>query len=643
LRDLIGDTELRDLLDEAVLDTVESELQHLPPRFHARSTDAIHDLLLRLGDLTRDEIAARSEAGVAQPGIEELLKTRRALSVRMAGDERLIAVEDAARYRDAIGLPMPPGLPVTLLEPVADPVTDLVRRFGRTHGPFTSKDVSARLGLGIAVVDAALARLLATGRVVDGEFRPGGRGREWCDNEVLRTVRQRSLARLRQEVEPVEATALGRFLMQWHGLARQRYGLDGLLDVIEQLQGVPIAASVLENEVLASRVNNYSPAMLDTLLGAGEVTWTGVEALGERDGRVALYLTDHVGKLLAPDALAARKNDGLVGREVDIMAYLAKHGASFFNQLHDAIGGGFPQETVDAIWDLVWRGLLTNDTMHALRAYSAPPERSRRQARGGGFRSRRLVPPSAEGRWTLVPSPAGSPTTWATAMAHQLLTRHGVVTRDVTAIEQLPGGFSALYPVLRRLEETGRIRRGYFVAGLGAAQFAQPGAIDLLRDAREERDEVVAATISATDAANPYGVLIPWPVQVSEDTRGATRTAGARVILVNGRMAAWISRGDRQLIVCLPDDEPERSRVGRAMARELVAIAHRAPEGRRGWLIEDINGKQPIQHPASNFLLEAGFTSTAMGLQLRVMRRRAGSQELEEESLEPGSPSTAEG
>ena len=633
LRDLIGDTELRDLLDEAVLDTVESELQHLPPRFHARSADAVHDLLLRLGDLTRDEIAARSETGVAAPAIEELLKTRRALNVRIAGEERLIAVEDAARYRDAIGVPLPPGLPVTLLEPVADPVTDLVRRFGRTHGPFTTKDVSGRLGFGTAVVDAALARLMANGRVVDGEFRPGGRGREWCDNEVLRTVRQRSLARLRQEVEPVEATALGRFLVHWHGLARQRYGLDGLLDVIEQLQGVPIAASVLENEVLAARVNNYSPAMLDTLLGAGEVTWMGVEPLGERDGRVALYLTDHVAKLLPPDVLASKRNEGLLGREADVVSYLGKHGASFFNQLHDAIGGGFPQETVDAIWDLVWRGLLTNDTMHALRAYSAPPERSRRQSRGGAFRSRRLVPPSAEGRWTLVPSPGGSPTTWATAMAQQLLTRHGVVTRDVTAIEQLPGGFSALYPVLRRLEETGRIRRGYFVAGLGAAQFAQPGAIDLLRDAREERDEVVVATISATDPANPYGVLMPWPVLASEDTRGATRTAGARVILVNGRMAAWISRGDRQLIVCLPDDEPERSRLGRAMARELVAIAHRAPEGRRGWLIEDINGKQPIQHPASQFLLEAGFASTAMGLQLRVMRRRPGTEELESESL----------
>ena len=644
LRDLIGDTELRDLLDESVLDTLEQELQHLPERFHARSTDAVHDLLLGLGDLTRAEIDKRSDAGVAAPAIDELVQTRRALAVRLAAEERIIAVEDAARFRDAVGVPLPPGLPVTLLEPVADPVVDLVRRFGRTHGPFTSRDVSARLGLGVAVVDAALQRLMFIGRVVDGEFRPGGRGREWCDAEVLRAVRQRSLARLRKEVEPVEPAALGRFLVGWHSLARPRFGLDGLLDVVEQLQGVPIAASVLDTEILPARVRDYSPAMLDTLLGAGEVTWTGVEPLGDRDGRIALYLTDHLSKLLPPRNVLpvgsgfSRTDEGLAGRETAIVAFLHRNGASFFGPLHEAAGGGFPQETVDTIWDLVWKGLLTNDTLHALRAYSSPPERTRRPGKGTMFRSRRLIPPSAEGRWTLVSSPSAATTTWATAMANQLLVRHGVVTRDVTAIEHLPGGFSSIYPVLRRLEETGRIRRGYFVAGLGAAQFAQPGAVDLLRDVRDDRDEIVTVTISATDPANPYGLLIPWPLRLDEaasepassrsgqaprnaGARGATRTAGARVIIVNGRAAAWIGRGDRQLIVSVPDDEPEQSRIGRAMARELVAIAGRAPEGRRGWLIEEINGKPASGDPSSRFLLGAGFTSTAMGLQLRVPRR----------------------
>jgi ATP-dependent Lhr-like helicase len=321
--------------------------------------------------------------------------------------------------------------------------------------------------------------------------------------------------------------------------------------------------------------------------------------------------------------LDAEGSDGLSGREAEIVAHLHRHGASFFASLHEAVGGGFPQDMVDAIWDLVWKGLLTNDTLHALRAYASAPERTRRSGRPSTFRSRRLIPPSAEGRWGVVPSASASPTAWATAMAHQLLARHGIVTRDAAAIEQLPGGFSAIYPVLRRLEETGRIRRGYFVAGLGAAQFAQPGAVDLLRDARDDRDDTITAvTISATDPANPYGVLIPWPI-VSEEGRGATRTAGARVVLVNGRAAAWIGRGDRQVVVCLADDEPERSQVGRALARELVNLATRAPEGRRGWLIEEINGRPAAQDPATRFLLEAGFASTAMGLQLRVPRRPA--------------------
>jgi len=615
LRDLIGDTELRDLLDAGALESLEADLQHLPGRFHARSADAVHDLLLRLGDLSRDEIVARSEPGIAAAAIPELISTRRAIEVRIAGEPRLIAVEDAARYRDAIGTPLPPGLPDALLEAVDDPVSDLVRRYARTHGPFISQDVSARLGLGVAVVDGMLARVRATGRVTDGEFRPGGRGREWCDAEVLRSVRQRSLAKLRQEVEPVDAGALGRFLVGWHGLSAPRAGLDGLLDVVEQLQGTPLVASLLDRDVLSARVRGYAPAMLDTLLAAGEVTWVGVESLGERDGRIALYLTDHVAKLRPPAALDPNREPGLADREARIVALLARQGASFFGPLHEAAGGGFPQETIGALWDLVWKGLVTNDTLHALRAFASPPERARRPGRAP-FRSRRLVPPSAEGRWTLAPVATGTATSWAAVMANQLLSRHGVVTRDIAAVEQLPGGFSALYPVLRRLEETGRIRRGYFVAGLGAAQFAQPGAVDLLRDARDVGDEITI-TLSSTDPANPYGILIPWPREK------ATRTAGSRVVLVDGQLAAWIGRGDRQLIVSLPADEPERSRTGRALARELVRIATHASDGRRGWLIEEINGLPAATDPASLFLIGQAFTATSMGLQLRVAKRPA--------------------
>ncbi|MDQ3440864.1 MAG: DEAD/DEAH box helicase, partial [Planctomycetota bacterium] len=503
LRELIGEAELRDLLDTTAIETVEAELQLLPEKYHAKSPDAVHDMLLRIGDLTRDEIAARALPGVAEAAVPALLEARRAIEIAIAGVLRVVAVENAARYRDALGTPLPAGLPAALLEKSPDALGDLIKRYARTHGPFASSDIALRLALPLGPVEGVLAKLTAAGRLVEGAFRPGGHGHEWCDAEVLRSIRRRSLARLRQEVEPVDGAVLGRFLTQWHGIGRNRGGLDVLLDAIEQLQGVPLVASILEHEILPARVSGYTPAQLDTVLGAGEVSWIGVEPLGDRDGRIALYLTDHMQRLL-PAAITATAVAGsangkrgaepgatvaLSDTEEELLKVLRASGAVFFAPLHAALGGGFPKETVDALWSLVWKGLVTNDTLHALRGYLRPPDRSRRGGRAAPFRSRRLVPPSAEGRWAATAmAKSRSVTEWATAFSQQLLTRHGVVTREVTAIEQIPGGFSAIYPVLRRLEETGRVRRGYFVAGLGAAQFAQPGAIDLLRAAREDSE-----------------------------------------------------------------------------------------------------------------------------------------------------------
>ncbi|HXG87810.1 MAG TPA: DEAD/DEAH box helicase [Vicinamibacterales bacterium] len=618
LRELIGEAELRDLLDSGSIETIETDLQLLPERFHAKSSDAVHDLLLRIGDLTRDEISARALPGIAEQAVPALLAARRAIELFIAGEPRIVATENAARYRDALGTPLPGGLPAAFLESSSDAMGDLVKRYSRTHGPFTSSDLATRFGLALGPIENTLATLTASGRLVEGAFRPGGRSREWCDAEVLRSIRRRSLARLRQEVEPVEGPVLGRFLTSWHGIGRSRGGLDALLDTVEQLQGVPVVASLLEHDILPARVSDYQPSQLDTLLGAGEVAWIGVEPLGDRDGRIALYLTDHMARLLP---LNPEKPE-LTGKEPDVLERLRESGAAFFAPLHTAIGGGFPKETVDALWSLVWKGLITNDTLHALRAYLRPPERARRPGRLTPFRSRRLVPPSAEGRWAAMPIPqARSLTEWATAFSQQLLTRHGVVTREVTAIEQMPGGFSAIYPVLRRMEETGRVRRGYFVAGLGAAQFAQPGAVDLLRAAREDGEAPVAVTLAATDPANPYGALLSWPEWSGGEVVRASRSAGARVVIVDGRLTAWIGRGDRSMLIALPTDEPDRSRVGRALALELVHLAHRAPEGSRGWLIEEINGAAASTDRATPFLLAAGFTATAMGLQLRVARR----------------------
>jgi ATP-dependent Lhr-like helicase len=663
LRELIGDAELRDLLDLSAIETVEADLQHLPQRFHAKTADGVHDLLLRLGDLTREDIEARAITGIGRPAVDELLRSRRAVELTIAGEKRIVAVEHAARYRDALGTPLPPGLPEALLEPSADAHGDLVKRYARTHGPFSASDIAFRFALPTNHVERVLGGLIVTGRLIEGAFRPGGRGREWCDAEVLSSIRRRSLSRLREAVEPVEAPVLGKFLVSWHGIGRRRGGLDVLLDTIEQLQGVPLVASILEHEILPARVADYSPAQLDTLLGAGEVSWIGVEPLGDRDGRIALYLTDHVSRLSPPregskgpkfrgsqpptrrgaqvqtaepwnpGALKPWNSEPLKGREPEVLKQLEAGGASFFAPLHERIGGGFPAETVDALWSLVWRGRVTNDTLHALRAYLRAPERARRPGRTTPFRSRRLVPPSAEGRWTAVTRRADrSPTEWATAFTEQLLVRHGVVTREVATIEQIPGGFSAVYPVLRRLEETGRVRRGYFVMGLGAAQFAQPGAVDLLRAGRDQSDEPQVATLAATDPANPYGALLAWPDWIKPEgpetgttappsNLRAARSTGARVILINGRLAAWIARGDRSMLVSLPADDPDRSHVARALARELVAMAHRAPEGARGWLIEEINSAPGAADPVAAFLIEAGFAPTARGLQLRVVRR----------------------
>jgi len=625
LRELLGDAELRELLDADAIVTIEGQLQHLDDKYKVRTKDGLHDLLLRIGDLDLDELTARTVVADVAATVHELENARRVVSLPMAGTRRYVAVEDVARYRDALGAPLPPGLPASLLEPVRDPAGDLALRYARCHGPFTARELASRYGLGISVAGALLLQLTAAGKVIEGEFRPGGTEREWIDADVLRSLRRRSLAKLRQEIEPVEADALGRFLVSWHGVGSGRTGLEALLDAVEQLQGAAVPASVLEREIFPARVDDYTPDMLDTLMSAGEVMWVGVEPLGERDGRIALYLTDQMPRLRPP---AATKPE-VDGRAAEILEYLRAHGASFFSAIHEGTGGGFPAETVDALWNLVWQGIVTNDTMQALRAYTRTEHtRSPKRSRGVPFRSRRLVPPRAEGRWSLVAAPRASKasaTEWATAMAHQLLTRHGVVTRETVAAESVAGGFSAVYQVLKAMEDAGRIRRGYFVAGLGAAQFALPAALDLLRSMRDVPEEPRTVVMAATDPANPYGAITKWPAGLSpserSESRGPTRVAGALVILVDGRAAAYLRRGERELLLCLPDAEPLRSRIGRQVARRLLHLAA-TREGRRGMLIAEINGARADTHPAARLFVEEGFAATAMGMQARTDKLR---------------------
>jgi len=625
LRELMGDADLRELLDASAIEETEEQLQCIVENYKARTMDGVHDLLLRLGDMTRAELRARCMSDAVTESVAKLMRARRVLEVQFAGEKRLIAVEDAARYRDALGVPLPPGLPTAFLEAAPEATVDLLRRYARTHGPFTSHDAAGRFELAIENVEAVLQRLVQSGRIVEGGFRPGGIHREWCDNEVLRTIRRKSLAQLRKEVEPVEQRTLARLLTRWQGVVQPRKGLDALLDVIENLQGAPLPASILETEILPSRLMGYKPADLDTLIAAGEVVWVGLDAIGERDGRIGVYLAEKLPGLWN----AGNKTQGAESseREEKIIEYLRARGASFFQDLHDGVSGGYPGETLDALWELAWKGLVTNDGMAALRAYCERPMSSARKQRRvhqqTGFRSRRTTPPTAQGRWALQSAAFAqdwSATTWSHAMAQQLLTRYGVVFRETAHAENLPGGFSAIYDVMKALEESGKIRRGYFAADLGATQFALPAAVDLLRSLRvqQEPERPEMLQLAATDPANPYGALLRWPAPPDAGS-SLTRSVGAQVILCDGELVAYLRRGNPNVQVFLPEEEPHRSHVMQNLAVFLVKRVQ-APEdesGHAGMLIATVNGIAAAEHPMARMLLDAGFAAGAMGFNVR--------------------------
>ena len=599
LRELLGEAEMRELLDARSIDEHEHAAQRLSRPAHG--IDGLHDLLLALGDLSEGELRRRFEG---DPPLQELFEQRRAFPLNLAGEKRWVAAEDAARVRDALGVPPPAGLPRELLEPVKDPLGDLVSRWARTHGPFRAEDLASRWGIGVAVVREALERLASQERVLEGEFLPNGRGREWVDAEVLKGLKRRALAKLRKQVEPVDPAALGRFLADWQGIARPRRGLDALLGAVEQIQGASLVASALEREILTARIQPLRPGDLDVLFSAGELIWRGVEPVGSRDGRIALYLTDHY-RLLAPPP---KKAEGALCEK--LRQELRRRGASFFADL-TAATGAFPADLLKALWDLVWAGEVTNDTLAPLRSYlRGPPKEDRRTPHlGRPFRSRRIGPPGSEGRWSLLPEASGTPTERAAALAQALLSRHGVVTRESVHAEEIAGGFAAVYPVLKAMEEAGRARRGYFVAGLGGAQFAVPGAEDRLRSFRDAPPEPATIVLAATDPANPYGAVLPWP-RVDGEGR-AQRAAGAQVVLHDGTLVGWLSRSEHNLHTYLPAEEPDRSRFARALTHGLASLVE---DGRRRALLiarvdgEDVNGSTLA--PA---LKEAGFTAGVRG------------------------------
>ncbi len=605
LAELLGQANLRELLDPEVVAEAARELQRLPADRHARDVEGAADLLRELGPLTTAELTAR---GAAPHWLAELEESRRAIRVRIAGEERWAAIEDAGRLRDALGAPLPVGVPEAFTEPVADPLADLLSRYARTHGPFHSAELAARFGLGVAVVDGGLHRL--TGRVSEGEFTPGERGTEWCDAGVLRMLRRRSLARLRAEVEPSPHDALARFLPAWHGIGSTRLrGLDALVQALEQLQGAAVPASALESLVLPARVPGYSPAMLDELTASGEVVWAGQGGLPGGDGWVSLYLAD-----TAPLLMAEPAEITVTPLHEKVLEALGDGGAVFFRTLSDRVGSLNDQDLVAALWDLVWAGLLTNDTLAPLRARlgsSSTRTAHRPRTRRRPAMPSRTGPPTVAGRWWLLPSREGDTTRRGHALAETLLDRYGVVIRGAVMAERTPGGFAAVYGVLRVFEDTGRCRRGYFVEGLGAAQFALPGAVDRLRASRRgEGDTARAVVLAATDPANAYGAALPWPERPGEAASGHKpgRKAGALVVLVEGDLVLYVERGGKTLLSWGEADlQP---------AVDALALAVR--EGVLGRLtVERADGGAIVDSPLAAALESAGFHPTPRGLRLR--------------------------
>jgi ATP-dependent helicase Lhr and Lhr-like helicase len=639
LQELLGDADLRDLLDESALDEVESRLQALDPEYQARHSDGVHDLLLRLGDLSGQEVSARSiNAGVAATA-NELVDAQRAVRIRIAEESRYIPAEYASRYRDALGVPLPPGLADVFLEPAVAPLHDVVHRYTRTHGPFTTTDIAARYSLQPAAIEPILRSLVAGGKLLEGEFRPSGRHREWCDPEVLQQIRRRSLARLRREVEPVEQRTFTRFATRWHGITVPRRGVDALLDSVEMLQGASVLVSELERDILPARIKDYQPTDLDTLMATGEVVWIGVEQIGERDGLVALYLSKSL-PLLLPPRRAGTGDAPTFERAQRIIRFLDQKGASFFADIHTACGGGYPGETLDALWELVWSSRATNDTFHPLRHWLRPPETTRnRSTLSEGqpvspeilrrLRSRIAVGGPAQGRWSLTQPPVASALTdtqWSANISQQLLARHGVVMRETAITETIPGGYPTIYPALRTMEESGRIRRGMFVAGVGAAQFAVPEAVDVLRGLRADPSPPEVVYLAATDPANPFGTLFPWPRSEDESAEPArhhamARVSGAGVIFTNGTLVAFLRRRNPSLRVFLPEEEPERTAFARQLARKLAELAIRRQTSRSGLLIGLINEAPAREHFLAAFLQESGFVATALGFQMRRVAR----------------------
>jgi ATP-dependent helicase Lhr and Lhr-like helicase len=647
LRELLGEADLRDLLDAGIIAEVEDALQRRAEGRRMRDADDLHDALRQLGDLTLDELRERA-VDDPTPWLRELESARGAVRVRVAGRDAWIATEDAGLYRDALGTAPPAGVASVFLEPVEQPVEALLRRWSRTHGPFTTTDVAERFGIVPAQADLLLQRLAAEDRLLHGAFRPGASGPEWCDPDVLRQIKRRTIAHLRGQVAPVPREVLGRFLPSWHRISAADPH-ERIEDAIVQLEGMPLSYRELVRMILPARVRGFRPELLDELGATGWLVWVGHSPLRADDGRVMLFRRERAPRMLVPPVIedAEAMIDGYGDAHRRILEHLAARGASFHAELVSVLGDVAADVVLDAIWDLVWAGLVTNDTFAALRHRSERRRRARpkdggaaadggaadggsavggaprtgaggrRRMARGWWRGSAARPGTAGpgGRWSLVRDLVRGDTTSterAHAWASTLLDRHGIVARETAGVEALGGGFAGVYSVLRSMEDGGRLRRGYFIEGLGGAQFTYPGVVDRLRRERDAAVEPDAIALAATDPANPYGWLLPWPALLDSDARQPKRATGAAVVLVAGEPVLFIDRNGRRL------------RQFEAATPETLGFALPAlrdvARGRPGrtLTLERIGDDPAIQSPLTAMLRNAGFTQDYRAMRLRA-------------------------
>ncbi len=601
LAELLGQEELRELISLEALEEVEADLQRTSERTRAANADGLHDVLRAVGDLTPPEAQQRCLAAVsAKRMLERLVDERRAARMRIGGEERFIAAEDAGLYRDALGAVPPGGLPDTFLEPVDEPLRRLARRYARTHGPFTTAELSSRYGVDAGSV---LRELERDGQLVRGELRPGGSEREWCDPEVLRRLRRASLATLRREVEPADQRALARLLPAWQGVDASPpggAGVDRLREILVPLQGVALTPEVWEQDVLPRRVGAYSPAWMDTLCAGGELVWVGAGALGRGSGRVALYFREDARWLGPPPSKAEPPAEPLHAA----LRERLERGAAFWTDLLADLPDSEPVELQEALWDLVWAGEVTNDAFAPLRAprltlakAKAERERGRRFAR-----RRRPAAPQIQGRWSLTAplfanAPPYGPRT--RAMAELLLERYGIVTRETVLAEGVPGGFASLYGELVNLETLGTSRRGYFVEGLGGAQFALPGAVERLRSLRDD-EPARPLVLAATDPANAYGASLPWPKR-DDSSRRPARVAGAHVVFLDAEPVLYVERGGKGLVALRDPDESW-------LRDALETLADHVRRGRiKRLAVERFDGEPVVGSELEPLLIDIGF------------------------------------